>query len=141
MNTQQIMSLNGQIVNSIYQRALRMPVLYHSSCDFIFNKSTHQNVKQTKKNCKIKSSSKGSRLFKEIRWYAGFHCHGNDQEVLENIAQKVQESRLNNVIPLIHIIENNNNNNNHRSSKDFYLFVAIEIKKPGEFPNELSCLS
>ncbi|NEQ67201.1 MAG: hypothetical protein F6K21_17175 [Symploca sp. SIO2D2] len=78
------------------------------------------------------SPSKRQSPLKKQRWYAGFHCWGNSQDILNLIAQKVQEFNLSNLIPLIRIEKKDNK----QRKKAFYLFVAIESESPGQLPED-----
>ena len=61
------------------------------------------------------------------RWYAGFSCRGNPQEVLELISRKVQEFELSTLVPLIRVEK--------KARGQFYVFVAVESERPGQFPS------
>lgn len=67
-----------------------------------------------------------------VRWYLGYKCRKNPQELVKNISQKVQEFNLSQYIPLLRLEKR------VKPRGEFYFFIAIESLKKGEIPENVT---
>ncbi len=67
-----------------------------------------------------------------VRWYQGYKCRKNPQELIKQISQKVQEYNLSQFIPLIRLEKQ------VKRRGEFYFFIAIESFQEGSIPQEIA---
>jgi hypothetical protein len=62
------------------------------------------------------------------RWYAGYECKRNPQEVIRYISQKVQEHNLSSLVPLLRVEKK------AKGGKKYFFFIAFQSDCFGQLP-------